>query len=71
MGTDPSDVHDLLAKRDQTQTVQVTRHEKHVRDLRRIRALADSMTQKYLETLNAVIDDPDSTSDESASEAHE
>ena len=54
MGTDPSAVHDLLAKRDQTQTVQVTRHEKHVRDLRRIRALADGMTQKCLETLNAV-----------------
>ena len=66
MGTDPSDVHDLLAKRDQTQTVQVTRHEKHVRDLRRIRALADGMTKKYLETLNAVIDDPDSTADEKA-----
>ena len=66
MGTDPSDVHDLLAKRDQTQTVQVTRHEKYVRDLRRIRALADGMTQKYLETLNAVIDDPDSTVDEKA-----
>ena len=66
MGTAPSDVHDLLAKRDSAQTVQVTRHEKHVRDLRRIRALADSMTQKYLETLNAVIDDPDSTADEKA-----
>ena len=66
MGTAPSAVHDLLAKRDQTQTVQVTRHEKHVRDLRRIRALADGMTQKYLETLNAVIDDSDSTADEKA-----
>jgi len=64
MGTAPSDVHDLLAKRDQTQTVQVARQEKHVRDLRRVRALADGMTQKYLETLNAVIDDPDSTVDE-------
>ena len=66
MGTAPSDVHDLLAKRDSAQTVQVTRHEKHVRDLRRIRALADGMTQKYLEKLNAVIDDPDSTADEKA-----
>ena len=66
MGTAPSEVNALLAKRDQTQTVQVTRHEKHVRDLRRIRALADGMTQKYLETLNAVIDDPDSTADEKA-----
>ena len=66
MGTAPSNIHDLLAKRDQTQTVQVTRHEKHVRDLRRIRSLADGMTKKYLETLNAVIDDPDSTADEKA-----
>ena len=66
MGTAPSDIHDLLAKRDSAQTVQVTRQQKHVRDLRRIRALADSMTQKYLETLNAVIDDPDSTADEKA-----
>jgi DNA-binding transcriptional regulator LsrR (DeoR family) len=62
----PSEVTDLLAKTDDTQTVQVTRHQKHVRDLRRIRALADGMTQKYLETLNAVIDDPDSTADEKA-----
>jgi DNA-binding transcriptional regulator LsrR (DeoR family) len=66
MGTAPSEVNALLAKRDQTQTVQGTRHEKHVRDLRRIRALADGMTQKYLETLNAVMDDPDSTADEKA-----
>ena len=61
MGTSPSEVTALLAKTDDTQTVQVARQEKHVRDLRRIRALADGMTQKYLETLNAVIDDPDST----------
>jgi DNA-binding transcriptional regulator LsrR (DeoR family) len=66
MGTAPSNVHHLLAKTDDTQTVQVARQEKHVRDLRRIRALADGMTQKYLETLNAVIDDPDSTADEKA-----
>ena len=66
MGTAPSEVNALLAKTDDTQTVQVARQEKHVRDLRRIRALADSMTQKYLETLNAVIDDPDSAADEKA-----
>jgi len=66
MGTAPSDVHDLLSKRDQAQTVQVARQHKHVRDLRRIRSLADGMTKKYLETLNAVIDDPDSTADEKA-----
>ena len=66
MGTAPSEVNALLAKTDDTQTVQVARQEKHVRDLRRIRALADGMTQKYLETLNAVIDDPDSTVDEKA-----
>ena len=60
----PSEVTDLLAKTDDTQTVQVVRQEKHVRDLRRVRALADGMTQKYLETLNAVIDNPDSTVDE-------
>ena len=60
------EVNKMLAKTDDTQTVQVARQEKHVRDLRRIRALADSMTQKYLETLNAVIDDPDSTVDEKA-----
>ena len=66
MGTAPSEVNALLAKTDDTQTVQVARQEKHVRDLRRIRALADGMTQKYLETLNAVIDDPDSTADEKA-----
>ena len=64
VGTAPSEVTALLAKRDLTQTVQVTRHQKHVRDLRRIRALADGMTQKYLETLNAVIDDSSSTADE-------
>ena len=67
MGTAPSEITDLLAKRDSAQTTQVTRHLKHVRDLRRIRALADTLTQKYLETLNAVIDDPDSTADEKAS----
>lgn len=61
-----AEVNGLLAKTDDTQTVQVNRHQKHVRDLRRIRALADGMTQKYLETLNAVIDDPDSTADEKA-----
>ena len=61
-----SEVNNMLAKTDDTQTVQVARQEKHVRDLRRIRALADGMTQKYLETLNAVIDDPDSTADEKA-----
>lgn len=61
-----SEVNNMLAKTDNTQTVQVARQEKHVRDLRRIRALADGMTQKYLETLNAVIDDPDSTADEKA-----
>ena len=66
MGTAPSDVHDLLSKRDQAQTVQVARQQKHVRDLRRIRSLADGMTQKYLETLSAVIDDPNSTADEKA-----
>ena len=66
MGTAPSEVTDLLAQTDAAQTVQVTRHQKHVRDLRRVRALADSMTRKYLETLNAVIDDPDSTADEKA-----
>jgi DNA-binding transcriptional regulator LsrR (DeoR family) len=66
MGTAPSDVHDLLAKRDQTQTVHATRQQKHVQDLRRIRALADTLTQKYLETLNAAIDNPDSTADEKA-----
>ena len=64
METSPSKVTDLLSKTDESQTVQVVRHQKHVRDLRRIRALADSMTQKYLETLNAVIDDPDGTADE-------
>ena len=66
MGTAPSEVNALLAKTDETQTVQVARQEKHVRDLRRIRSLADGMTQKYLETLNAVIDNPDSTADEKA-----
>ena len=54
MGTAPSEVNALLAKTDDTQTVQVARQEKHVRDLRRIRSLADGMTKKYLETLNAV-----------------
>ena len=61
-----SEVNTLLAKTDESQTVQVARHQKHVRDLRRVRALADGMTQKYLETLNAVIDNPDSTADEKA-----
>jgi DNA-binding transcriptional regulator LsrR (DeoR family) len=61
-----AEVNGLLAKPDGTQTVQVARQQKHVRDLRRIRALADGMTQKYLETLNAVIDNPDSTADEKA-----
>ena len=60
------EVNNTLAKTDDTQTVSVNRQEKHVRDLRRVRALADSMTRKYLETLNAVIDDPDSTADEKA-----
>ena len=60
------EVNNTLAKTDDTQPVEVVRHQKHVRDLRRIRALADGMTQKYLETLNAVIDDPDSTADEKA-----
>ena len=49
------EVNNTLAKTDDTQPVQVVRQEKHVRDLRRIRALADGMTQKYLETLNAVV----------------
>jgi DNA-binding transcriptional regulator LsrR (DeoR family) len=66
MGTAPSEITDLLAKRDSAQTVQITRQQKHVRDLRRIRALADTLTRKYLETLNAVIDDPDNTADEKA-----
>ncbi len=60
------EVNNTLAKTDDTQTVQVSRHQKHVRDLRRVRALADGMTRKYLETLNAVIDNPDSTADEKA-----
>ena len=64
MGTAPSEITDLLAKRDQTQTVQVARQKKHVRDLRRIRALADEMTQAYMESLRAVIADPSSTADE-------
>jgi predicted transcriptional regulator len=46
MGTAPSEVNALLAKTDDTQTVQVARQEKHVRDLRRVRALADSMDEK-------------------------
>ncbi|MHC4882110.1 MAG: hypothetical protein ACYTEN_04940 [Planctomycetota bacterium] len=66
MGTAPSEITDLLAKRESAQTVHATRQQKHVQDLRRIRALADTLTQKYLETLNAVIDDPDSTADEKA-----
>jgi predicted transcriptional regulator len=66
MGTAPSEVTALLAKTDESQNVQVRRHQKHVQTIRRVRALADSMTQKYLETLNAVIDDPDSTADEKA-----
>jgi DNA-binding transcriptional regulator LsrR (DeoR family) len=56
-----SEVNNMLAKSDQSQTVQVARQQKHVRDLRRVRALADGMTLAYLETLRTVIDNPDST----------
>jgi predicted dehydrogenase len=49
MGTAPSDVHDLLAKTDDTQTVQVVRHQKHIQKIRRVRALADGMTMAYIE----------------------
>jgi predicted transcriptional regulator len=64
MGTAPSEVTALLAKTDDTQTVQVVRQEKHIRKIRRVRALADGMTMAYMETLRAVIDDPGSTADE-------
>jgi DNA-binding transcriptional regulator LsrR (DeoR family) len=64
MGTAPSEVTALLAKTDDTQTVQVVRQEKHIRKIRRVRALADGMTMAYMETLRAVIDDAGSTADE-------
>ncbi len=63
MGTAPSEVTALLTKTDDTQTVEVARQEKHVRDLRRIRALADDMTMDYLEELRAVVRDENSTAD--------
>jgi hypothetical protein len=49
MGTAPSEVTALLAKTDDTQTVQVVRQEKHIRKIRRVRALADGMTMAYME----------------------
>ena len=63
MGTAPSEVTDLLTQTDAAQTVQV-RQQKHVRDLRRVRALADGMAMAYMETLRSVIDNPDSTAKE-------
>ena len=60
----PSDVTGLLSKTDDTQTVQVTRQEKHVRDLRRVRALADGITMRYLESLEETLADPKSTGEQ-------
>ena len=61
-----SEVNNALAKTDESQTVQVVRQEKHTRQLRRVRALADGMTMAYMETLRAVISDASSTVDERA-----
>ena len=64
MGIGLSEVTALLAKRDRTQTVRVRRHQQHVRTIRRVRALADEMTQAYMESLRAVIADASSTANE-------
>ena len=58
------EINDLLSKSDDTQTVQVARQEKHVRDLRRVRALADGITQAYLEDLQKTLADPKSTGEQ-------
>ena len=61
-----AEVNTLLTKTDDTQTVQVARHQKHVRDLRRVRALADGITQVYLENLQETLADPKSTGEQRA-----
>ena len=58
------EVNNTLAKTDDTQPVEVVRQDKHIRQIRRVRALADDMTQAYMETLRAVISDASSTADE-------
>ena len=58
------EVNHTLAKTDDMQPVQVTRQEKHVRDLRRVRALADGITQVYLENLQETLADPKSTGEQ-------
>ena len=66
MGSTPSEVTALIAKTDETQTVQVVRQEKHTRQIRRVRSLADGITLAYLEKLQAVITDDATAADEKA-----
>ncbi|RKY10776.1 MAG: hypothetical protein DRP56_00105 [Planctomycetota bacterium] len=64
MGVGSPEVNDLLATTDESQTVEVVRQDRHIRKIRRVRALADGMTMAYMETLRAVISDASSTADE-------
>ena len=66
MGVSSPEITDLLATTDDTQTVEVVRQDRHVRKIRRIRALADDMTMAYMETLQAVVRNDNSTADEKA-----
>ena len=64
MGVSLPEINDLLSKSDQTQTVEVVRQDRHVRTIRRIRALADDMTMDYLENLQETLADPKSTGEQ-------
>jgi len=64
MGVSSPEITDLLAETDDTQTVEVVRQDRHVRDLRRVRALADGITQVYLENLQETLADPKSTGEQ-------
>ena len=66
MDTTLVEVNRVLNETDESQTVEVVRQDRHIRKIRRIRALADDMTMDYLEKLRAVIRDDNSTADEKA-----
>jgi hypothetical protein len=66
MECSPSEVTALLGKHDGDADAMTVREQKYARQLRRVRSLADAITLGYLERLQAVIADTESTDDEKA-----
>jgi hypothetical protein len=66
MECSPSEVTALLGKHDGDADAMTVREQKYARQLRRVRSLADAITLGYLERLQAVIADAESTDDEKA-----